>query len=202
MPTTLDLPDSFTGSHVLLERLRVDHAAGLFEAADRATFRYIPAVFESWDVPGFTAYVRRLLECPEYLLFCVCLPDGSPVGHTSFMSVVAAHRGLEIGNTWISGRCRGTGVNPEMKRLMLAHAFEGEPFAGGSAIRVQLKTDNRNELSKAAILKLGAKFEGLIRNQYVMPDGYLRTSAQYSITAEEWPSVRAGLGARLAAFGD
>ncbi|MFT5423377.1 MAG: RimJ/RimL family protein N-acetyltransferase [Phycisphaerales bacterium] len=191
-------PITLVGNHVRLEPLRPGHAAGLFEAAQRETFRYIPAVFGSWDVPGFTVYVERLLANPEYHLLCVCLPDGTPVGHTSFMSVVPKHRGIEIGNTWISKACRGTKINPEMKRLMLAHAFETGIFPSGPAIRVMLKTDNRNEQSKAAILKLGAKFEGLIRNQYVMPDGFYRTSAQYSITDDEWLSVRARLDARLA----
>lgn len=197
MPSPPLDPVTLTGRHVRLVPLAVEHAAGLFEAATPETFRYIPAVFDSWDVAGFAAYIGRLLDGGRYRMFCVCLPDGTPAGHTSFMSVVPEHRGLEIGNTWISERCRGTRVNPEMKRLMLAHAFETDLFPDGPAIRVQLKTDDRNEQSKAAILKLGARFEGLIRNQYVMPDGHRRTSAQYSILDSEWPEIRARLDARL-----
>ena len=94
--------------------------------------------------------------------------------------------------TFIDPAFRGTFVNPEMKFLMLQHAFETE-----GAIRVQLKTDARNAHSRAAILKLGAKFEGVLRKHGMQVDGTVRDTAMYSITDEEWPEVKQRLTARL-----
>jgi ribosomal-protein-alanine N-acetyltransferase len=102
------------------------------------------------------------------------------------------HRGLEIGFTWIGKPYHGTQVNPECKYLLLRHAFDDQ-----QAIRVQLKTDLRNLQSQRAIEKLGAVREGVLRKQMIRPDGYLRDTVMYSVTAEEWPGVRARLEERL-----
>jgi RimJ/RimL family protein N-acetyltransferase len=100
---------------------------------------------------------------------------------------------LEIGATWVVPRCQRTHVNTEAKRLMLAHAFD----ALGCA-RVELKTDERNDRSRAAILRLGAQEEGTHRNHMRRADGSLRNSVYFSITREDWPGVRRRLDARLA----
>ncbi len=108
------------------------------------------------------------------------------------MDVRPAHRGLEIGYTWIARAYQGTRVNPECKYLLLRHAFEKL-----GAIRVQLKTDGRNLQSQHAIEKLGAVKEGVLRKHLILPDGYVRDTVMYSITDSEWPHVKSRLEARL-----
>ena len=101
------------------------------------------------------------------------------------MDIRPEHRSLEIGSTWIGRAYHGTKINPECKLLLLQHAFENL-----GCLRVQLKTDERNLQSRAAIEKLGAKFEGTLRKHMVLHDGFVRNSAMYSITDEEWPAVK------------
>ncbi len=120
--------------------------------------------------------------------------DGKAVGSTRFLDIRRAHRALEIGWTWLAVEAQRTPLNTEAKFLMLQHAFEVH-----GAIRVQLKTDERNEKSRAAITRLGASFEGVLRNfQTRSYDGYVRNTAMYSITGTEWPAVKAGLLEKLA----
>jgi RimJ/RimL family protein N-acetyltransferase len=108
------------------------------------------------------------------------------------MDVQPEQRSVEIGWTWYGVDHQGTAVNPESKLLLLAHAFEE-----WGAIRVCLKTDSLNARSRAAILKLGASYEGDLRNHRIRPDGSFRHSSYYSILPEEWPQVKAGLTERL-----
>ena len=110
------------------------------------------------------------------------------------MEIRPDHYGLEIGSAWIRKSARGTRVNPAMKHLMLEHAFENL-----DAIRVELKTDERNAQSRAAILKLGAEFEGIRRNHIIMPDGHFRNSACYSVVHTQWEAVCDGLLKRIKA---
>jgi RimJ/RimL family protein N-acetyltransferase len=117
---------------------------------------------------------------------------GQSVGVTCYMDIRPAHRGLEIGSTWIARPYQGTRVNPESKYLLLRHAFENL-----GAVRVQLKTDGRNRQSQAAIAKLGAQREGVLRKHLILQDGYIRDTVMFSIIAEEWPAVKAGLETRL-----
>jgi len=118
------------------------------------------------------------------------------VGSTRYMDIQAEHRGVEIGWTWYAPEVWGTAVNPECKLLLLTHAFEE-----WGAVRVMLKTDHRNARSQAAIRKLGAVYEGTLRQHRVRPDGTLRDTVVFSILDREWPAVRAGLYARLQALG-
>ena len=118
---------------------------------------------------------------------------GSVIGSTRFWRIDKTNRSLEIGRTWFSASCHGTGVNTEAKYLMLRHAFEAI-----ACVRVQLTTDVLNARSRAAILGLGAKEEGVIRHERIMPDGRKRDSVRFSIIDSEWPSVRANLQDRLA----
>jgi RimJ/RimL family protein N-acetyltransferase len=108
------------------------------------------------------------------------------------MSIVPDHRRLEIGWTWVGRAFQRTGANREAKLLQLSHAFEDL-----GANRVEFKTDARNEISRAALLGMGATFEGIFRNHMIMPNGPLRDSAWYSVVAEEWPAVKARLVASL-----
>jgi RimJ/RimL family protein N-acetyltransferase len=120
------------------------------------------------------------------------LASGRAIGSSRFLSIVPEHRRLEIGWTWVGRAFQRTGANREATLLQLTHAFEDL-----GANRVEFKTDSRNEASRAALLGIGATFEGIFRNHMVMPDGPLRHSAWYSVIAEEWPAVRSRLEAGI-----
>ena len=119
---------------------------------------------------------------------------GRAVGITTYRDVDERHRTLEIGGTWIGRPWWRTAINTEAKLLFLGHAFETL-----GANRVAIKTDIRNERSQAAIARLGAVREGVVRHQYIRRDGTLRDTVLYSVIPEEWPAVRAHLQARLEA---
>ena len=114
------------------------------------------------------------------------------VGMTRYLCIEAQHRKLEIGSTWYEPSVWAGKVNPECKLLLMRHAFEGLKFN-----RVELKTDARNVRSRAAILKLGAKQEGIFRKHMVLADGFVRDSVWFSVLDDEWPAVKAGLEKRL-----
>ena len=176
-----------------LEPLCAQHAPGLFEAGDADTFRYHLNTPDAWDPRAFAAFIDRLLAIPgRATLVMLDAATGAPIGSSAFMEIRPEHLGLEIGATWISPSRRGTAVNPEAKLLMLSHAF-----GTLGAVRVQLKCDGRNIHSQNAIAKLGAVREGVLRKHMRAPDGYMRDTVYYSILADEWPRVRAGLEARL-----
>lgn len=115
------------------------------------------------------------------------------VGSTRFLDVRPIHRGLEIGWTWLGADFQRTPLNTEAKLLLLTHAFDDL-----GALRVQLKTDVRNERSQRAIERIGAVREGVLRRHMTCWDGSIRDTVMYSITDVEWPNVRARLEARLA----
>ena len=122
------------------------------------------------------------------------LADGKVVGTTGLSEIRPAHRGLEIGGTFYRPEARSGPVNPESKLLLLAHAFSA------GAVRVEIIVDTRNQRSQAAVLKLGAKPEGVLRKHKVTWTGFVRDTAVFSIVDDEWPQVRARLEARLNAF--
>jgi RimJ/RimL family protein N-acetyltransferase len=122
------------------------------------------------------------------------LSDGVVVGTTSFITIRPPHRGVEIGWTFYRPDARGGPVNPECKRLLLAHAFEA------GAVRVEVVTDARNLRSQAAIAKLGAVREGVLRRHKITWTGHVRDTVMFSITDQDWPSVRTGLDKRIAAY--
>lgn len=181
---------------VRLEPLGAGHAAGLATAAGSLeTYRYFSRGPAELTEAGMREFIEYLLGPAQTVPFCVIEPEsGAPVGITTYLDIRPAHRGLEIGWTWYGPRVRGTRLNPAAKLLLLGHAFEAL-----GAIRVCLKTDERNAQSRAAILKLGAKFEGVLRENIVMRDGFHRSTAMYSVLAGEWPGVRALLRARIEA---
>jgi RimJ/RimL family protein N-acetyltransferase len=108
------------------------------------------------------------------------------------MNIVPHDRGLEIGSTWLTPAVWRTAVNTECKLLLLRHAFETL-----GCIRVQIKTDALNKRSRRAIERLGAQFEGILRQHMVVRDGRYRDTAMYSIIDTEWPAVKAKLAASL-----
>lgn len=117
--------------------------------------------------------------------------DGRVVGTSSLMNIRRLHRGLEIGATFLHPDVRSGPVNPESKRLLLGHAFDA------GAIRVEFLIDVRNARSQAAVLKLGAEKEGVLRSHKITWTGHVRDTAVFSITNYEWPGVRARLDYRL-----
>jgi RimJ/RimL family protein N-acetyltransferase len=113
------------------------------------------------------------------------LASGRVVGVTRYMEIRPAHKGLEIGGTWYGLEFQQTIVNTESKYLLLRYAFETL-----GTIRVQFKADLRNDRSRRAIVRIGAKQEGILRNHYILPDGVIRDSVFYSILDSEWPGVK------------
>jgi N-acetyltransferase len=188
-PVTLD------GKTVRVEPLGLEHSAGL-----RAAYMRDPDILRYHNIAPYDAsdeawsdYMQRSMSLPGRMPFAMVLKEtGQAVGTTSYLDIRPEHCGLEIGYTWIGKDYQGTQVNPENKYLLLRHAFETL-----GAIRVQLKTDARNLQSQRAMAKLGAKLEGTLRNQIILPDGYYRHSVMFSITDDEWPEVKAAIETRL-----
>ncbi len=128
----------------------------------------------------------------EYAFAVVLKKNQRTIGSTAYLAIAAKHRRAEIGSTWYSPDFWGTAVNPECKFLLLRHAFED-----WGAVRIQFGTDANNIHSQRAILKLGAKFEGTLRNHGIRPDGSVRDALLYSMIANEWPKVKSRLLARI-----
>lgn len=117
---------------------------------------------------------------------------GRVVGSTRFWKIDPVNRKLEIGHTWLSASVQRSGVNTEAKFLLLTYAFEVM-----NSVRVQFTTDELNGKSRAAILRIGAKQEGIVRHERIMPDGRKRNSARFSIIDCEWPEVKARLQQKM-----
>ncbi|MFZ6029786.1 MAG: GNAT family N-acetyltransferase [Chloroflexota bacterium] len=189
-------PVTLCGRVVRLEPLAERHVPDLTAAgSDESVWRYM--VYGNIDSEEkMLALVRRLLESQRQgtdLPFAVIhQASGRAIGSTRYMEIRAKHRGLEIGGTWYAPAHQRTAANTECKLLLLAHAFEAL-----GCIRVQIKTDVRNERSQRAIERLGAVREGVLRNHVILPDGVVRHTVYYSILDSEWPGVKARLLAML-----
>lgn len=186
------VPVTLTGDFVRLEPLAITHAGDLALVASEAEiWRYLSA-----PAPRDEAAMRRLIEAAVAeaargvrLPFAIIdLRDGRAVGSTSYLDIAPAHQRIEIGWTWLGARARRTAINSECKYLLLKHAFE--TLGCG---RVQLKTDARNLRSQAAIERLGAVKEGVLRQHMMLPDGFVRDTVMYSILRAEWPQVASRL---------
>lgn len=189
-------PPSLTGPRLLLRPLLATDAAALVAAAaDGELWRLPFTVVPSADTVD--AYVGNALAgqaAGTVMPFATVLREtGQVIGSTRFWKIDRINRKLEIGSTWIAASWQKTFVNTEAKFLMLRHAFEEL-----RCVRVQLTTDEINAKSRAAILRLGAKQEGVVRNERIMPDGRKRNSVRFSIIDDEWPQVKAQLEERLA----
>ncbi len=189
-------PVVLTGRYVRLEPLTEAHVGGLTAAGmDDSIWQYMPyGLMRGED--DIRRWVRGVLEQAgqgtDLPFVAIHLASGRVAGATRYMEIRPAHRGLEIGGTWYGAEFRRTAVNTECKYLLLCHAFEGL-----KCIRVQLKTDSRNERSQRAIERIGAVKEGILRNQMILPDGHIRHSVYYSILDTEWPQVKVRLEAML-----
>jgi RimJ/RimL family protein N-acetyltransferase len=189
-------PLTLTGRVVRLEPLSEAHVPDLTLAGqDEEIWRYmVYGVVRTEE--QMRALVRKLLDRQAQgtdLPFAVIhLPTGRAVGMTRFMDIQPENRALEIGGTWYATAHQRTAVNTECKYVLLTHAFEGL-----GCLRVQLKTDLRNERSQRAIERLGAVCEGVLRSHVILPDGYVRSSVYYSLLDSEWPAVKAKLEEKL-----
>jgi RimJ/RimL family protein N-acetyltransferase len=148
------------------------------------------------DTAGMSAEIDRrlgLYAAGTMMPFAtIDVASGKAIGMTTFMNIKLENLKVEIGSTWLANGFQETAINPEAKLLMLSYAFD---VLGCNA--VELRTHEKNAQSRAAIEKLGAQLDGLLRNDMIMPNGTLRNTAVYSITKEEWPDVRVGLEKRL-----
>ena len=183
------------GRFVRLEPLEERHRAAVRPAAQHPE---IFAVTTSALGPLYDPYIDNALKRSDGvrdIAFAVLLKaENRYVGMTRYLNIEEAHRKLEIGSTWYEPSVWAGAVNPECKLLLMRHAFEALGFN-----RVEYKTDLRNARSRAAILKLGAKQEGILRKHMIMADGHVRDSVYFSVIDEEWSEVKAGLERRLAA---
>lgn len=185
-------PVVLEGFGVRLEPLADAHRQPLREqAADPALWRWWPrdVIGAGWDATF--DWQREEHLAGRWLIYAV-IAGGALVGQTCYLNIRPKDCGVEVGGTWYAREAQGGRVNPACKRLMLGRAFES------GAERVELKTDALNARSRAAILKMGAAFEGIHRRHMRRPDGTWRDTAWFSVIREEWPSVRARLEARLA----
>jgi len=189
-PVTLD----FNG--VRLEPLGLDHVDGLRAAASDGQLWNIRVT--SVPEPHRTqAYVHAALETPDRVAFAVVDAASSRVlGSTSYHDIVPELERVEIGYTWYAQGVQRTHVNTSCKLLLLSHAFD----TLGCAV-VGLRTDNFNFASQAAIERLGAKKDGVLRHHALRRDGTVRDTVMYSITRGEWPEIKAQLHYRLERHG-
>lgn len=190
------LPVTLEGNLVRLEPLGLHHAEGLFASThgNEELWRHLAIWPENvGDYEYFINTALAELAAGASVPFAIIeRATGEVIGSTRYMDIRAVHSGVEIGWTFLASRVWRSGVNTECKYLLLRHAFEE-----GGAARVQLKTDARNERSRAAILRLGAQFEGILRKHILRRDGSLRDTAMYSIIDDEWPSVKTKLEASM-----
>lgn len=184
-------PITLEGSFVRLEPLSMDHHARLCSVGLDP---------ELWRVT--TTVVRSPEEMKEYIETALrwqaeghALPfaimeksSNSAVGSTRYAAVERQHRRLEIGWTWVARKWQRTSINTEAKYLLLKHAFENL-----GCIRVEFKTDSLNEQSRKALLRIGAREEGILRNHMIVQSGRFRHSVYFSVIETEWPAVRARL---------
>jgi len=208
MPPRLS-PIVLNGRHVRLEPLTQGHARALAAAASGPRETYGLTTVPEGE-PGAHGYIETALgdqAAGRSLPFAtVATATGRVVGSTRFLNIEfwawpmghSLQRGedvpdvVEIGATWLAAEAQRTAINTEAKLLMLTHAFET-----WRVHRVSLMTDARNERSRRAILRLGARFDGVLRAQRPAVDGTIRDTAAFSILGEEWPTVKRQLQSRL-----
>jgi N-acetyltransferase len=187
-------PVTLTGPHVRLLPLSVDHHDALCAATrDGELWKLWYTAVPSPE--GMAAEIRRRLALQaagSMLPFTVLDAGGQVVGMTTYMHIDAVHKRVEIGSTWYARSVQRTPLNTNAKRLLLAHAFEQL-----QCIAVEFRTHRLNTQSRRAIERLGAQLDGILRAHQRAADGSLRDTAVYSVTATEWPAVRAHLDWQL-----
>jgi RimJ/RimL family protein N-acetyltransferase len=192
-------PVTLVGRRVRMEPLAMGHLAGLAEVGlDEELWQWIPVPVRTRE--EMAAYIETALEEQER---GISLPfalvekaTGRAIGSTRYGNIDRMHHRVEIGWTWVGREWQRTAMNTEAKYLLLRHAFEML-----ECIRVELKTDSLNERSRAAILRIGAREEGIFRNHMITASGRIRHSVYFSIVDAEWPGVKARLETMLSSRG-
>jgi RimJ/RimL family protein N-acetyltransferase len=186
MPLRIE-PVVLEGRTVRLEPLCAEHAQGLYNRGRvQADWAYLPrGCFV--DQADTRHWIEEALTTPGHLPFAIVDANNDKVvGSTRYLTIRPEHRSLEIGWTWLGQEWQRTAVNTEVKLLLLTHAFEQL-----GCVRVEFKTDARNERSQRALLRIGAKREGVMRNHMIVQNNYLRDSVYFSVIDAEWPNVKA-----------
>ncbi|HEX4110900.1 MAG TPA: GNAT family protein [Stellaceae bacterium] len=189
-------PVTLRGKHVTVAPLAPEHAPDLIEAVTDG------ALWTLWytGIPApekMAAEIERRLglqAAGSWLPFAaIDNATGKPVGMTDYLNIDAANRRVEIGGTWYRKSVQRSALNTEAKLLLLGHAFETL-----NCIAVEFRTHFFNRQSRHGIERLGAKLDGILRSHQISPNGTLRDTCVYSITAAEWPTVKAHLAFQLA----
>jgi len=189
-------PRTLAGKFVTLEPLEARHHADLLKAADSdpAIWRYISIDPKE----GFAGRLPWMVEQNRKGLMITHVvrrnTDAQVVGSTSYLAMSPLDAKTEVGFTWYVPQAQGGAVNPECKYLLMKNAFESHFH------RVEFKTDMNNAKSRAALAKLGATEEGVLREHMWMGQGYFRSSVYFSVLASEWPQVKASLEQRLSTY--
>jgi RimJ/RimL family protein N-acetyltransferase len=185
-------PITLTGKYVRLEPMAEAHITGLAEIGVGQDFWDFMLYGKIKMEEDMANWVRDILSRPDLPFVAIHLKTGRVAGATRYLNMMPKDRGLEIGGTWYGLEFQRTAVNTECKYLLLKYAFESL-----GCIRVQFKTDMRNERSQRAIERIGAVKEGVLRNHMILPDGRFRHSVFYSILDTEWPEVKKKLEGML-----
>jgi N-acetyltransferase len=188
-------PVVLEGGHVRLEPLAKEHLAGLVEVGlDEELWRWIPTPVRTRE--EMATFIETALDEQARgvaLPFAIVEKStGRAIGSTRYGNIDRTHHRVEIGWTWVARDWQRTAMNTEAKYLLLRHAFETL-----GCIRVELKTDSLNERSRAAILRIGAREEGVFRNHMITASGRLRHTVYFSIIDSEWPAIKASLETKL-----
>jgi RimJ/RimL family protein N-acetyltransferase len=188
-------PVVLEGEHLRLEPLSQSHVDGLCEIGIvEELWRWIPVPVKAPE--QMKAYVDTALteraNGVSMPFVQIERKSGRVIGSTRYMNIEKAHRRLEIGSTWIAPAWQRSAINTESKYLLMRHAFEDL-----GCMRVELKTDSLNEKSRAAILRIGAKQEGIFRNHMITSTGRVRHTVYFSVIDSEWPAVKAELERQL-----
>ena len=191
-------PVTLEGDFVRLEPLSSAHAETLFEiGSDPDIWRWTTSVIENLaDMKIYVAEALEMQKRGEAVPFVTIDKDsGEIVGSTRFGHIDVSNKRVEIGWTWINPKWQRTYINTEAKLLMLTHAFES-----WKCVRVEIITDVLNERSRTAILRLGAKEEGVLRQHMVLKTGRLRDTVVHSIIDSEWSEIKKNLTNKLRSF--
>ena len=187
-------PPTLRGRHVTLRPLEREDRAGILAAfATGLDHVFATIVPNAATIDGWYDRLERERAVGRALPFTVLDAEGTVAGVTRFMRMAPEHRRLEIGGTVYAVRVQRTGLNTEAKRLLLGHAFEWLDCQC-----VQLRTNWHNRASRAAIERLGARQDGVLRGHMRLADGSIRDTMVYSILAHEWPQVRSNLDHQMA----
>lgn len=192
-------PVTLTGKYVRLEPMTEAHIPALTEIGVGQSFWGFMLYGNMQTEADMANWVRDILSRAsrgtDLPFVAVHVASGRVAGATRYLNIMPNDRGLEVGGTWYGTEFQRTAVNTECKYLLLKHAFEAL-----GCIRVQLKTDLRNERSQKAIERIGAVKEGVLRNHMILPDGRIRHSVFYSILDTEWEGVKRKLEEMLGKY--